>query len=41
MWLDRATSRDGTRRTLTLEYFLVPFAGAPSGKAEDSVVIAW
>src|SRR5262249_16555327 len=34
-------SVDGKRRTLTLEYFVVPFSGAPSGKAADSVVTSW
>jgi len=34
-------SVDGKRRTLTLEYFVVPFSGAPSGKAADSVVASW
>jgi hypothetical protein len=34
-------SVDGKKRTLTLEYFLVPFAGTPTGKAVDSVVVGW
>jgi hypothetical protein len=32
---------NGTKRTLTLEYFVVPFTGTPSGTAVDSVVISW
>ena len=34
-------SVNGTKRTLTLEYFVVPFTGAPSRKADDSVVASW
>jgi hypothetical protein len=34
-------SVDGQGRSLTLEYFVVPFAGAPSGVAADSVVVSW
>jgi hypothetical protein len=34
-------SVDGKKRTLALEYFLVPFVGAPTGKAVDSVVVGW
>jgi hypothetical protein len=32
---------NGTKRTLTVEYFVVPFTGAPSGTAVDSVVASW
>jgi hypothetical protein len=34
-------SVDAKARTLTIEYFVVPFSGAPSGKAVDSVVTPW
>jgi len=34
-------SVDGKKRKLALEYFLVPFTGAPSAKAADSVVVSW
>jgi len=34
-------SVDGKKRTLLLEYFLVPFSGVPKGKAVDSVTVAW
>jgi hypothetical protein len=34
-------SVNGTKRTLTLEYFAVPFTGTPSGQAVDSVVASW
>lgn len=34
-------SVNGKKRTVMLEYFLVPFTGAPSGKAADSVVVGW
>ena len=29
------------KRTLTLEYFVVPFSGTPTGKATDSVEVGW
>ena len=32
---------DGNKRTLTAEYFLVPFGGAPESAATDSVVTKW
>ena len=34
-------SVDRKAHTLTIEYFVVPFLGAPSGKAVDSVVTPW
>ena len=35
-------SIDGKKRTLSLDYFVVPFSGAPpSGKAADSVTVPW
>jgi hypothetical protein len=34
-------SIDGKKRTLSLEYFLVPFTGAPTGKPVDSVNVKW
>jgi len=34
-------SVDGKAHTLTIEYFVVPFSGGPSGKAVDSVVTPW
>ena len=34
-------SVDRKKRTLTLEYFVVPFSGAPTGNAVDSVVVLW
>jgi hypothetical protein len=34
-------SVDGTKRTSTVEYFLVPFSGTPTGKAVDSIVVPW
>jgi hypothetical protein len=34
-------SVNGNKRKLLLEYFLVPFSGAPTGKAVDSVTLDW
>jgi Calcineurin-like phosphoesterase len=34
-------SVDRNKRSLTIEYYLVPFSGVPSGKAVDSVVTPW
>jgi Calcineurin-like phosphoesterase len=34
-------SIDGKKRTLLLEYFVVPFTGAPTGKAVDSAAVSW
>jgi hypothetical protein len=34
-------SVDGKARKLALDYFLVPFSGAPSGKTVDSVLVDW
>ena len=32
---------NGNKQTLTIEYFLVPFSGLPSGDAADSVTVPW
>lgn len=32
---------DDKKKTLTLEYFLVPFTGAPTANAYDSVTVPW
>ena len=32
---------NGKTRTLTLEYFAVPFSGIPSGKSLDAVTVSW
>jgi Calcineurin-like phosphoesterase len=34
-------SVDGKKRTLTLQYFVVPFSGTPRARASDSVVAHW
>jgi hypothetical protein len=34
-------SVDGKKRTLTLEYFVVPFSAPPSGAPDDSIVVDW